>query len=178
MWSKCSVISATSDHNLSRKIEQCSLSVSSLASHFVPLQASPAWLLGRFAPSGFALAFWITLLPWASYFALAFWIASLLLASCVALAFSVALLPQAMCSHSRWLCNLELRTLGSNDCARFALCAHQKCVSIDSKRSETHRNAKNYYFDPVRATRSAKRERRSAILHTPCHNCYCIASSF
>ena len=28
----------------------------SLASHFVPLQASPAGLLGRFAPSGFALS--------------------------------------------------------------------------------------------------------------------------
>ena len=27
----------------------------SLASHFVPLQASPAGLLGRFTPSGFAL---------------------------------------------------------------------------------------------------------------------------
>ena len=53
--------------------------------------------------------------------------------------------------------------------ARFALRAHEnfrkkkKCVSIDSKCSETHRNAKkkkkkkkNYPFDPLHALRLAQ----------------------
>ena len=48
----------------------------------------------------------------------------------------------------------------------------KKYVSIDSKCSETHRNAKKkfYPYDQFRAERrSAKPERRSATLPTPCH---------
>ena len=47
--------------------------------------------------------------------------------------------------------------------AHFALCAHEnfhkkKCVSIDSKCSETHKNAHKifYPFDPLRALRIAQ----------------------
>ena len=55
--------------------------------------------------------------------------------------------------------------------ARFTLCAHEnfqkkKCVSIDSKCSETHRNAKKIFLPiwPItRFARSAKPERRSAM---------------
>ena len=57
--------------------------------------------------------------------------------------------------------------------ARFTLRAHEnfrkkKCVSIDSKCSETHKNAKkNFYpFDSFLA-RSEHSERRSATLPTP-----------
>ena len=45
-----------------------------------------------------------------------------------------------------------------------------KCVSIDSKYSETHRNAKKKFFLPLwHIARSAKREWQSATLPTPCH---------
>ena len=111
----------------------------------MPLQASPAGLLGRFAPSGFALrahilsrasctlglrafhshyTFSVGSLPWALCFALTFSFASLPRASRFALASSVALLPRA---------------------SRFALTKifeKNKCVSIDSKCYKTHRNAK------------------------------------
>ena len=86
-------------------------------------------------------------LPRASHFALAFSVASLPRASCIALALSVAWLPRT----------------------RIALCARKnfrkdKCVSMDSKCSETHRNAKKSFVQ------SAKRKRRSATLPTSCQS--------
>ena len=71
----------------------------SLASHFVPLQASPAVLLGRFAPLGFMLAFSVASLPHAL---------------CFALAFSGALLLWALHLRSRPLCCFELPATRSN----------------------------------------------------------------
>ena len=96
----------------------------SLQARDADLPASPAGLLGRFAPSGFALPARISL-------------ASLARVS------------------------------------RFALTKifeKKKCVSIDSKCSETRKNAKKifYPFDRLRVERrSAKSERRSATLPTP-----------
>ena len=74
----------------------------SLVSHFVPFQAGPAGLLSRFAPSSFALAFWVALL---------------LLASCFA--FSVALFSQA--SRCAFACFVPLHFVAlRSHLARFA----------------------------------------------------------
>ena len=159
----------------------------------MPLQASTAGLLGRFAPSGFALCARIL-----SRFApLGF-----VLRTCILGRFA----PSGFCashSHSQSLCSLGLRALHSHPqslCSleifkkkksvsqstqnalkrvkmqkiffysfwpitRFARSAKftkifekNKCVSIDSKCSETHRNAKkNFYpFDRLRASRVAQ----------------------
>ena len=77
-------------------------------------------ILGSFAPSCFALAFPVALLPkscsitWSlcSLMLCACFLVTLLhRASCFALAFLVALLPQASRSHSRALCSLKLCAL-------------------------------------------------------------------
>ena len=69
--------------------------LTSLAGHFVPLQASPAGLLGHFAPWGLALAFTVASLPQTSCFALAFSVTSLPQTLRFMLAFSVTSLLQA-----------------------------------------------------------------------------------
>ena len=86
-------------------------------SHFVPLQASPAGLLGRFAPS-------------------------------------------ALCA----------RILGRFAPSGFALTKifKKKCVSIDSKWSKTHRNAKKIFSSlPHYALCAQRSEWRSTTLPTP-----------
>ena len=90
------------------------------------LHASPAGLLGRFAPSGFALA-------------------------------------------SR---SLRSRTFRASRSQKFF--EKNKCVSIDSKYSETHRNAKKkkiYPFDRLRASRVAQSASGEAQPHLPHVTC-------
>ena len=95
----------------------CSLFTTSLQARSADLPASPAGLLGRFAPSGFALCARISL---------------------------------ASLAHV----------------SRFALTKifeKKKCVSIDSKCSETRKNAKKNFFtpfDPLRASRVARSSRK------------------
>ena len=96
------------------------LCITSLASHFVPLQANPARLLGRFAPMGFVLHTRIL-----SHFA----------PSGFALSISVALLPRALRLH-----------LARFTCLPFALHAYKhflkkKSVSFHLKCSEAYKNA-------------------------------------
>ena len=99
----------------------------------MPLHASPAGLLGRFAPSNFALAVSVALLLEALCFALAFSVASLARASCLALAFSDALLPGALRSH---------------------LACFARALKL---RSAKKKKTCLYPFDPLRAARAAKR---------------------
>ena len=87
---------------------------------------------------------------------------------------------RALRSHYQSLCSIRLRTsrsLCSLGASRFPLAfsvaslprnfQKKKCVSIDSKWSKTHKNAKKNFFTPLtRFARSDRSERRSATIPT------------
>ena len=138
----------------------------SLQARSADLPASPAGLLGRFAPSGFALRAPIPLAR----------ILRFALTKIFEKKRSVSI--NSKCSETRK--NAKKKNFYPFwPITRFAHSAKfkkifekNKCVSIDSKCSETHRNAiKNFLplWPNTRFARSAKPERRSATLPTPCH---------
>ena len=90
--------------------------VTSLQARFASLPASPAGLLGRFAPSGFTLR------------------------ACFLLALLARVLRFALPS-----CSFCLRVFRASNSRKFS---KKKCVSINSKCSETRKNAKKKKFCP------------------------------
>ena len=97
----------------------------SLVSHFVPLQASPAGLLGRFAPSGFSKKKWVSIdSKWSKthknakkFLPLCRALRSLRYARSATLPTpAVASLPRASRSHSQ-----ALRSIGLCACASWSL---------------------------------------------------------
>ena len=126
-WVIVMLVIGTCHHQLAhdkRLSDQCyflsPIIFTSLQARYANLPASPAGLLGRFAPLGFALP---------------------------------------SCSlHSRAIC-----------ASRSQKFSKKRCVSIDSKCSETCKNAKKKVNPLTHYALHAKRKRRSATLSTPCH---------